>query len=139
MIDRKTGTLTLSATCQLKAGAAFDDVLALSLGEQDVVDRQNGWQWLTIKNLNVDAFYVILSLGFYVNALKMIELIVSKERFDLPVNWDSWSEQKELDTLKELRVWLRNELGREGKFEWGYATATYDPKSGSSSISIRYQ
>lgn len=140
MIDRKTGNITLFTACQLKAKDAFDNVLALLSGEvQEVVDRQNGWKWLTVKNLKVDGDYFILSLGFYVNALKMIELIVSKDPFDLTADWNSGSECDELAILQKLQVWLRTELGHEGNFEWGEAQATYDPKGGSSSVSIRYK
>ena len=94
---------------------------------------------MTIKNLEVDGNYCIISLGFYADHLNLIELVVSKDRFDLNAGWDSWSELNELAILKELRSWLINELGREGEFDWGDAQATYDPKSGSSSISIHYQ
>lgn len=131
--------MTLSAACQLKAGDAFDTVFALLLGEvKEVVDNKNGWKWLTSRNVDVDGNYVIISLGFYADALKQVGLLVAKERFDLTANWDSWSESHELDILKELRHWLINELGREGLFEWGEAQAGYDPKGGFSSISLRY-
>ena len=140
MIDQKTGCITLSPTCQLKAGTTFDDVFALSLGEvQEVVDRGKGWRWLTVRNLEVDGYYLILSLGFRANALNLIELVTSQDRFDLTRDWDSWSESDERNLLNKLQDWLRNELGHEGRFEWGYAQAIYDPKCGSSSISIRYQ
>lgn len=116
------------------------DVSAFPLGENwQVVEHQNGWQWLTIKNLTVDEHYFIISLGYYANALRQIELIVDKEPFDLTAGWDSWSEQRERDTLTSLRIWLRNELGREGRFEWGEAWAAFDPKGGGSSIGIRYR
>lgn len=55
MIDIKTGTIRLTDTCQLHAGDSFVDVSAFPLGENwQVVEHQNGWQWLTIKNLTVD-------------------------------------------------------------------------------------
>lgn len=140
VINRKTGLVILSDTCQLRAGDVLANRSAFPLGEvQTLVDHQNGWQWLTIKNLVVDGQYVIISLGYCLNALQRIELIVSKDRFDLTANWDSWSEQRELTVLAALRAWLRNELGREGKFVWGDARATYDSKGGYSSIGIHYR
>ncbi|WP_018619518.1 hypothetical protein [Spirosoma luteum] len=140
MIDKETGSIRLSDTCQLHAGDALPDVSTFPASEiQQVVDHKNGWQWLTSKNLVVDGQYIILSLGYYANALQQIELIVSQDRFDLTVGCDSWSEQNELDIRTALRVWLRNELGREGRFAWGEAQASYDPKGGYSSIGIRYR
>lgn len=140
MIDKTTGSIRLSETCQLHAGDALPDVSTFLSGEvQQVVDHKNGWQWLTIKNLVVDGQYVIISLGYHANALQQVELIVSQDRFNLAAGWDSWSEQSELDILTALRVWLRNELGSEGRFTWGDARAAYDPKGGYSSIGIRYR
>ena len=62
--------------------------------------------------------YFIISLRFLANALERIELIISKYRFDLMANWHYWSEQPEFDIQKALRIWLINELEREGRFEW---------------------
>ncbi|MFD2936135.1 hypothetical protein [Spirosoma flavum] len=139
MIDKKTGSITLSATRRLSAGDAFDEVSGLPLGEvQTVADLGNGWKWLTIKNVAVEGKYFILSLGFHTNVLKLIELMVANDRFDLTPNWADWSEANELAILTDLRIWVANELGREGAFEWGDIEATYDSKSGSSSITIRY-
>ncbi len=140
MIDKETGSIRLSDSCQLRAGDAFPDASTFPPGEvQQVVDHENGWQWLTIKNVVVDGQYVILSLGYQANALRQVELMVSQNQHDLTAGWDSWSVQHELDTLTALRVWLRNELGREGRFAWGNVQAIYDSKGGCSTISIRYR
>ena len=139
MIERKTGCLTLSKTVQIKPGDEINKIVALQLGEvQAVSDKQTGWQWLTIKNLRVDETYYILSFGFQANALKQIELIVSKDRFDLTAGWETWSKANELAILTDLRIWVTTELGREGNFGWGDVWAAYDPKSGTSSITLRY-
>ena len=130
MIDKVTGSIRLSETCQLHAGDALPDVSTFPPGEvQQVVDHRNGWQWLTLKNMVVDGQYVIISLGYYANALQQVELIVSQDRFDLTAGWDSWSEQDELDIRTALRVWLRNELGREVQFSWGTHGLITTPKA----------
>ncbi len=140
MIDRQTGNIILSNTRHIKAGDAFDVIEPLHLGEfQQISDRQNGWRWLTAKNLHLEENYFIVSFGFYSSALKLIDLIVSKDRFDLTATWENWSEEDELSSLKKMRNWLKKELGREGAFDWGDVSAGYDRKTGSSSISIRYK
>ena len=140
MINKETGSIRLSDTCQLRAGDTLADISAFPPGEvKQFVDHKNGWQWLTIKNLVVEEYHVILSLGYCANALQRIELLVAHDPFDLTAGWDSWSEQRELEMLVVLRVWLRNELGREGRFAWGDARASYDPKGGYSSIGIQYR
>ena len=140
MIDPKTGSIALSETLQIKAGDTITAVKQVNLVDnQTVIDRQNGWKWLVVKNLLVNEQYYILSFGFLADALKQIELIVSKDRFDLSANWSDWSETNELKLLTELRIWVKNELGREGTFDWGSIRATYDKKGGSSSINITYK
>ncbi len=140
MVDPKTGCIVLSETLQIKVGATIDAVKYLNLSDnQSVIDRHNGWKWLTVKNLPVNEQYYIVSFGFQADALKQIDLIVSKDRFDLSANWSDWSETKELNLLTELRIWVKNELGREGTFDWGNIRAAYDQKGGSSSITITYK
>ncbi|WP_373331507.1 hypothetical protein [Salmonirosea aquatica] len=117
MIDKETGSIRLSDTCQLHAGDTLADTSAYPPGEiKQFVDHRNGWQWLTIKNMVVEEYYVIISLGYCAKALQQIELLVYHDPFDLTAGWDSWSEQRELEMLAVLRVWLCNELGREGPF-----------------------
>lgn len=140
LIDPKTGSITLLETLQINPGDTVDSVSSLALTDnQDLRDMQNGWKWLTVKNLLVHGQYYILSFGFQADALKQIELIVSKDRFDLTAGWDTWSEASERKRLTDLRIWVTNELGREGAFDWGNVQATYDRKSGSSSIMIHYK
>lgn len=139
MIDPKTGFIALAGTCQIKAGDTIDVVKSYNLSDnQSVKDMKNGWKWLTVKNVFIDEQYYFLSFGFRADALKQIELIVSKDRFKLSVNWNDWSEATELALLTELRIWVKNELGCEGTFDWGTVQAAYDSKGGCSSISIIY-
>jgi len=139
MIDRKTGSITLSETLKIRAGDNVDAIILLGTSNnQAIKDMKNGWKWLTAKNLRVNEQYYILSFGFQADALKQIQLIVSKDRFDLTENWDDWSETNELKLLTDLRIWVINELGREGTFDWGNVRAAYDRKAGSSSITITY-
>ena len=140
MIDPKTGCLALSETLRFNAGDTLEQIKILCLAaNQTIADRQTGWQWLTVKNLWVDEQYYILSFGFQADALKQIQLIVSQNSFDLTANWDDWSEANERSVLTELRIWVVKQLGREGAFNWGDIWVAYDPKSGSSAVTLTYK
>lgn len=97
-----------------------------------------GWKWLFARNVQVGPWYFILHFGFCNNGLKRVSLVVSRERFEALASWDNWSEQAEMQRLVKLKQWIRAELGHEGRFSWGTATADYDMKSASSSIAINY-
>ena len=52
--------------------------------------------------------------------------------------WDSWSEADEHAKLAELEALLTRAYGAQRSFEWGRIHASYDARSGASSIAIRY-
>lgn len=54
-------------------------------------------------------------------------------------SWDSWSEQYEFQRMKEHDRLLENLIGHTScKYTWGEITSDYEPRSGSSMITIRY-
>jgi hypothetical protein len=139
MIDSQTGALHLTPTAHVRVGDSVETVAALALGESNEVrDMHTGWQWLYARNVQVGPDYFTLDFGFYNNSLKTISLSFSHEQSEKTASWDDWSEQAEMQRLAEFKQWLRKELGHEGSFSWGTATADYDRKKASSSITIRY-
>ena len=52
--------------------------------------------------------------------------------------WSGWSEQQALDERDQLEQLLTENYGDVRAFSWGGASASYDPRSGSSSIVVRY-
>ncbi|QIL74973.1 hypothetical protein [Hymenobacter sp. HDW8] len=139
MIDQQTGNLILAPTVRVQAGDSLETVAALALGESNEMhDVQTGWKWLFARNVYVEMRYYILRFGFFNNSLKTVIMGVSQERFDLLATWDNWSEQAEMSRLVELKQWIQEEVGSEGRFPWGKVTADYDLKSASSGITINY-
>ena len=53
-------------------------------------------------------------------------------------SWDTWSESEAMHQKDTLEHLLEAAYGRQRQFSWGNLTADYDPRSGSSSITIRY-
>ncbi|MFC6226105.1 hypothetical protein ACFP2F_22875 [Hymenobacter artigasi] len=137
MIDRQTGHLILAPSVCICAGDSLEMVAALVLGEStEVRDLHNGWQWLSTHNVPVGPHYVHFHFRFCQNRLQMVSVGISPERTALVGSWEQWSEGAERDRLKALKQWVREELGREGRFVWGTVTADYDEKSASSGITI---
>jgi len=54
-------------------------------------------------------------------------------------NWEEWSEETEMIRKKVNDRWLRECLGNPPyEYSWGGISSEYEPRSGSSSIMIRY-
>jgi len=61
------------------------------------------------------------------------------EIIDANKTWSNWSEKTELDKKSEYDQLLVNILGCPPYiFQWGEVTSSFDPRSGSSNICIRY-
>ncbi|GAB3876917.1 hypothetical protein GCM10028824_35670 [Hymenobacter segetis] len=139
MIDQQTGHLTLAPSVCICAGDSLETVAALVVGEStEVRDLHNGWKWLSTHNVPVGPNYVHFHFCFCQNCLQMISVGISPERTALLGSWENWSERAERERLGALKHWVREELGREGRFSWGTVTADYDEKSASSGITITY-
>ncbi|GAB5527793.1 MAG: hypothetical protein Roseis2KO_56650 [Roseivirga sp.] len=140
MINKNTGNIKLTDSLELTPKSNLNLLEGQNLGQaNELRDIGNGCKWLDIKNINIGSKYFIISLCFIDELLSELSLLVSDERFSLSSHWSSWSERKEKEDLKKYTTWLNKELGGKTEFHWGDVWATYDPKSGSSSIGIRYK
>jgi hypothetical protein len=54
-------------------------------------------------------------------------------------NWNEWTEADALQQRNLLEQILMTKYGSTRNFSWGTTAATYDPRSGSSAIVIRYR
>jgi hypothetical protein len=139
MIDKNNGYLVISEKVQLKPNDPFDLIKEFKLGEsQDLRDHENGYKWLTVKNLKVNDEYFILALCFQDNSLRQFNLVVNEEAFPASSSWNDWDEQVEKNKLIRYKAWIKAHLGYEGTFSWGQINASYDSKGGASTISVRY-
>lgn len=139
MIDEAKGHIKLTDLLVLKPNSKFDLIKNQKLGEvQETRDIGNGFKWLDIKNIQIGDKYFIMSLCFKEEELTGLSMVLDDNPFNLNPNWDSWSEKKENEKLKELQNWLSNEFGNKRNFTWGNVWAKYDPKERFSSIGLRY-
>ena len=139
MINKDNGHLEILPQIKLTPNDSLDRAEGLKLGEaQELSDIRNGYKWLTLKNIEVDNEYFIITLCFLNDRLKSLNLVVSDKRFDLNGDWNSWDEPDEKRKLTEFQKWVKRQLGREGQFSWGQVNASYDQRGGSSSILVIY-
>ena len=140
MIDPSTGDLIFAPSVHVRSSDELENVAALALGEShQVQDMGAGWKWLRAQNVRVGEHYFLVGFAFCNNRLKQVHLVFSPTRFELPSDWDTWSESAEQQRLGEYQQWVRDELGRAGRFSWGTVEAEYDAKGGSSGIALRYE
>jgi hypothetical protein len=67
--------------------------------------------------------------------LTSMELFVSSNA----QSWNDWTEAEALQQRNLLEQILMTKYGSTRNFSWGTTAATYDPRSGSSAIVIRYR
>ena len=140
MIDPSTGDLVFGPSVCVRSGDELENVASLALGERhEVQDMGTGWTWLRAQNVRVGNHYFLVGFAFCDNRLKLVHLVFSPIRFELPSSWDTWSENAEQQRLGKYQQWVRDELGHEGRFAWGTVEAEYDAKGGSSGITLRYE
>ena len=80
------------------------------------------------------------AIGLIFNPDNMIEFIsINIVYNDNSSRRANWSEERELRRKKEHDKWLLKNIGDPPyEYSWGGISSDYDPRSGSSSITIRY-
>ncbi len=69
----------------------------------------------------------------------LISLTLFHDAARFGTSWADWSEERELSRKAFHDLWLSRDLCvPAGKYSWGDVSSSYDAKSGSSSITIRY-
>jgi hypothetical protein len=55
-------------------------------------------------------------------------------------SWDNWTIEKQMEKKRKHDAWLINEIGLPPyEYYWGGISSNYDPRSGSSTITVRYR
>ncbi|MBK0403802.1 hypothetical protein I5M27_12450 [Adhaeribacter sp. BT258] len=140
MIDKKSGNLTLGNINTISPTTTLSEIKAFKLSEvEEESDLGNGWIHYTLRNVEESGKFFNLIFFFYKENLESVSFVVKDSPFNLNSGWDSWSEKTEREKAVTYNNWLNKEIGTGRSFSWGDAWATYDPKSGGSSMGIRYK
>jgi hypothetical protein len=137
MLDKSTGEIYIESI-PVKLGPRFTrrDLACTQVAAQpQVVNEPYHSFSLGEQQIAAQPFFVVLY--FYGQQLESIDLAYSAEEFG--TSWDDWSEEGELRRKQWHDDWLRRQTGYASHvYGWGEISSAYDPRSGGSSIIIRY-
>jgi len=139
MIDKYTGELFIDSA-SVGIGPRFtrkDFVSSIVSNESRVLVKNEPYCSFSVGSHEISGLRFIVSLSFYGDILESIELTHDDEE---PISSSSdWSEEKELKRKRIHDQWLTSLQGRTShRYSWGEIWSSYDPRSDSSSIIIRY-
>ena len=104
-------------------------------------EMRTGWIWRRLSPLKFEGNTVGILLGYHDGRLEMFYFSLLCDRAD-PAGWPS--EKECLADLQILRPALEGQLGVRldargcTQFPWGGVSCSYDPKGGSSDVTINY-
>lgn len=138
MIDRSTGSLHFDDGIVIGPALTRTQFLNMQVGEtREVSVKNEPWCSWRVTRLKAGGRMFIAILQFQSEQLQSVELVESDQvGFG---DWKDWSEAHELENLQRYEEFLTRELGSNRSFTWGSAKASYDARSGGSSISIAYR
>lgn len=135
-IDKTNGTLTV---CQsvIPSTLTLQEFLASAMYQPHTKVLENG-PFVTYKIESIcDNYKYISTLYFQSGLLDSISLYVSDS--SPSTGWGSWSEAEEQTRLQSLVDLLTQQgIANGQRFAWGIVSASYDQRSGDSSITIRH-
>jgi hypothetical protein len=138
MIDIKNGGIILNINNFLiKKGLKKDEFEKSNLLSEVLNCQTYGFTSYFLKPqlIGNDSFSIVL----YFNQEDIIDFVnLSLTCNDSSMTWNNWSEKKELKKKNEHDKWLLNNVGKPPyKYFWGEVSSNYDPRSGSSIITIK--
>ena len=135
-IDKTNGTLTV---CQsvIPSTLTLQEFLASAMYQPHTKVLENG-PFVTYQIESIcDNYKYISTLYFQSGLLDSISLYVSDS--SPSTGWGSWSEAEEQTRLQSLVDLLTQQgIANGQRFAWGIVSASYDQRSGDSSITIRH-
>ncbi|WP_214878052.1 hypothetical protein [Paraburkholderia strydomiana] len=135
-IDTTNGTLTVCQTV-IPSTLTLQEFLASAMCQPHTKVLENG-PFVTYKMESIcDNHKYISTLYFQSGLLDSISLYVSDS--SPATGWGSWSEAEEQKRLQSLVDLLTQQgIANGQRFAWGIVSASYDQRSGDSSITIRH-
>lgn len=139
MINIKTGEIILDEKKTIITKGLKQDEFENSNLTSDILERQTyGYTCYYLKPqlIGNDKFTLVL----YFNQDGLINFInLSLVTNDSSTAWNNWSVREQLKIKDQHDKWLINNVGKPPyKYIWGEISSDYDPRSGTSMITIRY-
>lgn len=142
IIDIGSGSINLKEQLTISHKSNFDEIekqLTNSKIEKKLVNHNNGYKWIYIKNIEIIPAKYHFGFCFYENKLKYVDFGLSDTKEIKKQNWNDWSEEKELSKKEFYDNYLTIIFGTKRKFDWGKLETVYDPRGGTTSIVLKYK
>jgi hypothetical protein len=136
--DCSTGEITFLPSSRQIGQATTEDLFARSPEAQRwtaFVDTPEHRSFKLDGTWSVDGVAMGVIVWFDRAALVAVEIFPRLQG----QSWSTWSEQDSLAQRDQLELLLKSSYREQRTFCWGQLSATYDPRSGSSSIVVRYR
>ncbi len=136
LVDRETGLLSFpDMPLELSPEMSEEEFISrTAMLNRDNLGANDGWQHYSIRQLIPNDRRLGLFLIFLDGKLNKLSFAYCHK----DENWDTWTEQGELDRLKEYRDELAAQLGGKEVFPWGRIGAILDSKSGGTDIWVDF-
>lgn len=136
MIDSNTGELVLDSGLRIPPFCEKAALLASPLG-QGATEKSKGPGWIDVKvpPQRIDGRDVIVVFHFFEELLARLNLMDVDPRYGT-----SFETADEQGRKAAHDAWLAETLGRPPyEYAWGEVGSTYDPRSESSDVYVRYR
>ena len=138
MIDIENGNITMdNNSFVIRKGLTKDEFKKSELFKEVLNEQVHTFANYYLKPQLLGEKSFSISLFFDSNGIiNFVQISMIKDGIS---TWDNWSEKEEQKRKAEHDQWLKMNIGKTPyKYSWGEISSNYDPRSGSSMITIRY-
>ena len=134
MINKKTGKIELK-TLKLSPKSRVQDFNCHNSEEWEDKEGHN-WQRISLGSHSTGDITFIFTGTFKNGLILNLEFCNTDPIFG--ESWSEWTKEKELARKQTHDQFLRNVLGNQDTFSWGWVYSVFDDKAGYSYIGIKY-
>ncbi|WP_040948953.1 hypothetical protein [Gorillibacterium massiliense] len=128
----------------------FENTLFFKEHLLSVEDMKTGYVWYRTNSIKFEEILIKLSFCFYYEELYLITFRIQDD-LNIEIDWSNWNKEKELELKRIHDKLLLKAFNREPdnniedpiyrttyNFIWGSIESSFDSRSGSSLIAMRY-
>lgn len=137
IINVENGNFTLNKEMMLYENQDYEEVMNFNF-EKSVRDFGNGYEWIYMRNIYIDALYFSIEVCFFDKKLRLVIFSFSETKIEGLKSWDDVTYEGEIIKQQKFDDWLIKVIGEKRKFSWGAIGSLYDKKSNLSDIHLWY-
>ncbi len=119
-------------------GLIKTDFVQSKLYDEVINEKSYGFTFYNLNSQLISNEWFDITLYFNnKDILNLVNISLSNEG-DI-ASWNNWSENEQIKKKDMHDKWLKKNIGNPPyKYDWGEISSSYDPRSGSSMITIKY-